>query len=96
MDPDAGQEETTEPETEAAQQAMAGLRAIWMATGQMHEESVGLECGPEGEGCSASVGFEGLADTVEPTTDTADAIARLRSAWKATLAREGKLHDPQG
>lgn len=93
MDPDARQEETTEPQTEAAGQVMAGLRAIWMATGQMHDESVRLECGPEGEGCSASIGFEGLADTGEPTADTTDAIARLRRAWKATLAREGKLSD---
>jgi hypothetical protein len=96
MDPDAGQEETTESQTEAARQTMAGLRAIWMATGQMHQESVGLECRPDGEGCSASLNFEGLADPVEPTADTTDDIARLRSAWKATLAREGKLADPDG
>lgn len=94
-DPVALQEETTEPETEAARQAMAGLRAIWTATGQMQEEPLGLECRPGPEGCSASIGFDGLADTVEPTTDTADAIARLRRAWKTTLAREGKLRHPE-
>lgn len=88
------EEETTERGTEAASQAMAGLRAIWTATGQMQEESLGLECPPGPEGCAASVGFDGLAGTVEPTTDTADAIARLRSAWKTTLAREGKLRVP--
>jgi hypothetical protein len=32
--------------------------------------------------------------TVAPATDTADAIARLRGAWKTTLAREGKLRVP--
>ena len=99
MDPDSRQEETTEPQTETGRQAMAGLRAIWMATGQMHEEPVRLECGTDGEGCSAGLNFEGLADPGEPTTDTTDAtdaIARLRGAWKATLAREGKLSDPEG
>lgn len=86
-----------EPRTEEGRQAMEGLRTIWQATGQMQEEFVRLECRPDAEGCSASLGFEGLADTVEPTTDTTDAVARLRSAWKTTLAREGKLHDdPEG
>jgi hypothetical protein len=103
MDPDAGPggsggspdlAETTGPETEAARQAMAGLRAIWTATGQMQAEPLGLECRPGPEGCAASVGFDGLADTGEPTTDAEDAIARLRGAWKTTLAREGKLRDP--
>jgi hypothetical protein len=79
-----------------AVKAIAGLRAIWTATGQMQEERLGLECPPGPEGCSASVGFDGLADTGEPTTDAADAIARLRRGWKTTLAREGKLRDPEG
>lgn len=84
-----------EETTEAARQAMAGLRAIWTATGQMQEESTGLECRPGPEGCAAGIGFEGLTDTLEPTTDPADAATtQLRRAWKATLAREGKLRDP--
>lgn len=97
MDPVARQEETTEPQTEVARQAMAGLRAIWTATGQMQEEPLGLECRPGPEGCSASIGFDGLADSAEATTDAADAIARLRRGWKSTLAREGKLREaPDG
>ena len=99
MNPDAPDEEeqTIGPVTEKGRQAMAGLRAIWNATGQMQEEFVRLECSSDApEGCAASVGFDGFADTVEPTTNTTDNIARLRSAWKTTLAREGKLYDPDG
>jgi hypothetical protein len=84
---------TTEPETEAARQAMAGLRAIWTATGQMQEEHLGLECPPGPEGCTASIGFDHLADSAEATAEAADAIDRLRRGWKSTLAREGKLRD---
>lgn len=83
-----------EPRSEQGRQAMAGLRAIWTATGQMQEEFLGLECRPDEAGCAASIGFDGLAEAVEPTTDTTDAIARLRRAWKTTLAREGKLATP--
>jgi hypothetical protein len=54
-----------------------------------------LGCRPDPAGCAASVGFYGFADTVEPTANTTDAIARLRSAWKTTLAREGKLYEPE-
>lgn len=93
MHPDAPEDETMEPRTDAGRRAMAGFRAIWTATGQMQDESLGLECRPGERGCTASIGFDAFADTVEPTTDTADAIARLRKAWKTTLAREGKLHD---
>lgn len=89
-----GNEETTEPQTEQGRQALAGLRAIWTATGQMQEESLGLECRPDAEGCAASIGFDGLAGAVEPTASTTEAIDRLRRAWKTTLAREGKLRDP--
>jgi hypothetical protein len=95
VDPDAGKEETTEPQTPQGRQALAGLRAIWAATGQMQEESLGLECRPDAEGCAASIGFDGFADAVEPTANTTEAIDRLRRAWKTTLAREGKLHDPE-
>ena len=48
------------------------------------------------QGCAASLGFDGFADAVEPTTNTTEAIDRLRRAWKNTLAREGKLFDPEG
>ena len=51
------------------------------------------ECADDERGCSANVNFDAFADTVEPTTDTAEAIERLRRAWKATLAKDGKLHE---
>jgi hypothetical protein len=83
-----------EPITEAGRQALEGLRAIWAATGQVDEEpSLGLECADDERGCTADVNFDAFADTVEPTTDTTEAIDRLRRAWKATLAKEGKLYD---
>jgi hypothetical protein len=97
MDPDVPQEEEKlGPSTEEGRQALDGLRAIWTATGQMqNEQSLGLECADDERGCSANVGFDAFSDTVEPTTDTAEALDRLRRAWKATLAKEGKLFDPQ-
>lgn len=81
-----------EPTTEAGRQALEGLRAIWVATGQMDAESLEFECADDERGCTVNVNFDAFADSVEPTTDTAEAIDRLRRAWKATLAKEGKLH----
>ena len=78
-----------EPPTAAGREALDALRAIWAATGQSEP---GLECADDERGCSANVNFDAFADTVEPTTDTAEAIERLRRAWKATLAKDGKLH----
>jgi hypothetical protein len=50
---------------------------------------------PGGSGVSPDLEEETTEPGTEaPTTDTADAIARLRSAWKTTLAREGKLRVP--
>jgi hypothetical protein len=83
------------PATEGGRRALDGLRAIWTANGQMGEaQDLGLECADDERGCSANVNFDAFADTVEPTTDTTEAIDRLRRAWKATLAKEGKLVDP--
>jgi hypothetical protein len=79
------------PSTAAGREALEGLRAIWVATGQSEP---GLECADDERGCSVNVNFDAFADTVEPTTDTAEAIERLRRAWKATLAKDGKLYDP--
>jgi hypothetical protein len=97
MDPDASRHGgKAEPPTEEGRQALDGLRAIWAATGQLGGgESLGLECADDERGCSANVNFDAFADTVEPTTDTAEAIDRLRRAWKAKLAREGKLVTPE-
>ncbi|HEV7687077.1 MAG TPA: hypothetical protein VGQ80_10935 [Acidimicrobiia bacterium] len=84
------------PATEGGRRALDGLRAIWTANGQMGEaQDLGLECADDERGCSVNVNFDAFADTVEPTTDTTEAIDRLRRAWKATLAKEGKLFDPQ-
>ena len=86
--------EKPEPATEEGRQALVGLRAIWAATGQMTDDNLGLECADDERGCTANVGFDAFADEVEPTTDTAEALHRLRRAWKATLAKEGKLYEP--
>jgi hypothetical protein len=88
----------TEPSTPQGRKALEGLRAFWAATGQVEEtlddRSLGLDCADDERGCTANVGFDAFADTVDPTTDTTEAVDRLRRAWKETLAREGKLHDP--
>ena len=75
---------------------MEALRALWAATGQTDEaDRLGLECADDERGCSVNVNFDAFADTVEPTTNTTEAIDRLRRAWKATLAKEGKLYEPE-
>ena len=81
----------TEPPTEDGRQALDALRAIWAARGQLTPPD--LECADDERGCSVNVNFDAFADTVEPTTDTAEAIDRLRRAWKATLAKDGKLQE---
>ena len=92
-----------EPASEEGRQALQGLRAIWATTGQIDtavspedapDAGLGLECADDERGCSANVNFDSFADAVEPTTDTTEAIDRLRKAWKATLAKEGKLRHP--
>lgn len=91
MDTDASPEgDKPDPSTAAGRQALDGLRAIWAATGQ--NDPV-LECADDERGCTVNVNFDAFADTVEPTTDTAEAIQRLRRAWKATLAKDGKLYE---
>ena len=96
MDPDAPQpDDKPAPATPEGRQALDGLRAIWTVTGQMDAASLDLECAGDERGCTANVGFDAFADTVEPTNDTAEALDRLRRAWKATLAKEGKLVNPE-
>ena len=85
----------SEPPTEEGRQAIEALRAIWAATGQMVTDDLGLECADDERGCSANVNFDAFADSNEPTTDRAEALQRLRRAWRATLAKEGKLIDPE-
>lgn len=93
-DPVAGGSRKAEPATEEGRRALEHLRGIWVATGQMDTDALGLECADDERGCSAGVNFDAFADKVEPTADTGVAIDRLRRAWKATLAKEGKLSDP--
>ena len=93
-DPAAAGSRKPEPATEEGRRALERLRGFWAATGQTGTEPLGLECADDERGCSVNVNFDAFADTVEPTTDTTEAIDRLRRAWKATLAREGKLYDP--
>ena len=59
------------------------LRAVWSARGQ-GDADLADSFGPA-RSCKTmqDVGFDGLADT--------DADGDLRSAWRATLERDGKL-----
>ena len=95
------------PASDEGRKALQVLRGFWSATGQSDDpEAVfpgdtpgppgGLECADDERGCSVNVNFDAFADTVEPTNNTTEAIDRLRRAWKATLAKEGKLHEPRG
>jgi hypothetical protein len=97
----------SEPASEEGRQALQVLRTVWAATGQTDTvfpgdtpgppgDDLGLECADDERGCSVNVNFDAFADTVEPTTNTAEALDRLRRAWKATLAKEGKLYEPEG
>jgi len=69
-------------------EALEVLRGVWSAQGQSSEDladAIGTK-----KSCKnmASIGFDGLAD--------ADADGDLRSAWRATLEREGKLNTEAG
>jgi hypothetical protein len=69
-------------------EALQVLRTLWSAQGQG-----GQDIGDEAAGSSckrmADVGFGGLADD---SIDSGD----LRTAWRAQLAREGKLDRSPG
>jgi hypothetical protein len=88
-----------EPPTDEGRQVLEGLRTIWTVNGQMGAalsgDGLGLECADDERGCSVNVNFDAFAENVEPTSETTEAIDRLRRAWKATLAKEGKLFDPE-
>ncbi|MFJ1758940.1 hypothetical protein ACIOD2_01405 [Amycolatopsis sp. NPDC088138] len=60
--------------------ALKVLRAVWRAGGQTEED---LDCGPQ-KSCKsmANVGFDRFAEDDDPA-----------AAWRARLAREGKLGD---
>ena len=63
------------------------LREVWGAQGQTAED-VEEACGPT-KACKkmADVGFDGLAEETD---------GDLRAAWRAQLAREGKLNPKAG
>jgi len=67
-------------------EALEVLRSIWSAQGQTSADLD--EAGASAKSCKrmTDVGFDGLAD---PDQD-------LRAAWRAQLAREGKLNTDGG
>ena len=72
--------------TRQPEEALEVLRGVWSAQGQDStdlEEALGTK-----KSCKSmtNVGFEGMAD------EDGD----LRSAWRATLEREGKLNPEAG
>lgn len=70
--------------------ALSLLRGVWGAKGQT---SLDVDESCDTGQCRASdqMGFDGLADEVEPTADSSKAIDNLQPAWRTTLEREGKL-----
>lgn len=78
---------------EEGQQALSVLRAAWSAQGQSGHDVGEASCG-HSKSCKAAsaIGFEGLIDEVEPTSDTSAAVDNLSSAWRKKLEREGKLN----
>jgi len=78
-------------------QALSALRGVWKAQGQTSAD-LDEACGNT-KTCKNmdSVGFQGLADEVEPSDKTRPSVGSgLRSAWKAKLEREGKLDTEAG
>lgn len=88
-----GQTEGTLPEE--GQQALSVLQSLWSAQGQgsHNVDSSSCETSPSGSQCksSQSMGFEGIIDEVEATTDTAEAVDNVQTAWRKKLEQEGKL-----
>src|ERR1700722_3946346 len=66
--------------------AVEVLREVWSARGQTEAELADCFDGPKACKRMADVGFDDLAD---PGAD-------LRSAWRATLKRDGKLKPEAG
>lgn len=72
-------------------QALRVLRAAWSAQGQTSGDIDEAHAGTRPCRAMESVGFSGLAGEVEPSTNRAEALHKLRSAWRRQLEREGKL-----
>ncbi len=69
-----------------ADEAVEVLRAVWTATGQNSDDLDEMFGTPKSCKNMQHVGFEAMAD----------ATGDLRSAWRATLEREGKLSRSAG
>jgi hypothetical protein len=69
------------------EEVLGVLREVWSAQGQAAED-IEEACGPS-KSCKrmTDVGFDGLAEETD---------GELRVAWRAQLAREGKLNQGAG
>lgn len=93
--------QTPESLPEDGQEALSALRSLWSAQGQGRHDVDASACesdsgkGSGGSQCKAtqSMGFEGIIDEVEATTDADEAVDNVQSAWRKKLQREGKLSD---
>lgn len=95
--------QTAESLPEDGQEALSALRSLWSAQGQGRhdvdesscESSSGGSSGGGGSQCKAtqSMGFEGIIDEVQATSDADEAVDNVQSAWRKKLQREGKLSD---
>jgi hypothetical protein len=70
------------------EEALEVLRGVWSAQGQSSTDLADALGTKKSCKNMANIGFDGLAD--------ADADGDLRSAWRATLEREGKLNPEAG
>jgi hypothetical protein len=79
-------------EQRESDEAVEVLRAVWAAQGQ---SDPGLDDAFEPKACKrmADVGFADFAVSEDGTGEDGDS---LRSAWRATLEREGKLSREAG
>jgi hypothetical protein len=78
-------------------QALSALRGVWKAQGQTSAD-LDEACGNTTQ-CKSmnNVGFQGMADDVEPSDKTGPSVGSgLRTAWKTKLEREGKLNSEAG
>jgi hypothetical protein len=69
------------------EEALEVLRGVWSAQGQSSTDLADALGTKKSCKNMANIGFDGLA---------ADADGDLRSAWRATLEREGKLNPEAG
>lgn len=80
------------------QEALSLLRNVWSAHGQTSQDIEQSSSGASGHSGKSShprgckdLTFEAMAEEVEPTTDTGEAVSTLRTAWRKKLEEDGKL-----